>query len=244
MKHLPALYIGKYDGLKVRELALSNNAKSTLILEGTTQQSEANNIYGILPGKSEETILISSHHDSAFQGASEDGTGVASVLAQARAWSKIPKEKRPRTLLFLLTAGHLYAGIGAEIFAKKHRNGFLKNTLIDVNLEHLCAKEVEEDPMTHNYRETGNQALGVVFLSKNIPIIAHTMKAFKENNIERMVLVPDNFFATPPIGEAGDLMTFAPHLNVISLIRAPYYLLNSEDTLDKIKMDKLVPIAQ
>ena len=35
MKHLPALYIGKYDGLKVKELALSNtyyllNSEDTL----------------------------------------------------------------------------------------------------------------------------------------------------------------------------------------------------------------------
>ena len=30
---------------------------------------------------SEEMVMISSHHDSAFKGATEDGTGVAMVLA-------------------------------------------------------------------------------------------------------------------------------------------------------------------
>ncbi|GAG74935.1 unnamed protein product, partial [marine sediment metagenome] len=112
-----ALYVGKYDGMKVRELAKSPNSQGNIILEGYKEASKANNIWGILPGQSEEMIMVSSHHDSAFKGASEDGTGVAMVLAQLRAWSKIPIEKRPKSLLFLLTAGHLYGGIGAETFA-------------------------------------------------------------------------------------------------------------------------------
>ncbi len=244
MKPLPALYVGKYDGIKLREIAQNSKVQASLILEGTKQPGFAHNIYGFLPGKSDDIILISSHHDSAFQGASEDGTGVAGVLAQARAWSQVPKEKRARSLLFLLSAGHLYAGIGAETFAKNHKNDILGRVLVDINLEHLCAKEVEEDPETHGYKETGNLALGVVFLSNNVPIIAHTMKSFIQNKIERMVLVPENFFATPPIGEAGHLLTFAPHINVVSFIRNPYYLLNSEDTLDKIDMSKMIQKSQ
>ena len=239
MKPLPALYVGKYDGMKLREIAQNGEVQATLILEGSKQPGIAHNILGFLPGKSDEIILISSHHDSAFQGASEDGTGVAGVLAQARAWAQVPKENRPRTLLFLLTAGHLYAGIGAETFAKTHKDDIIKDVLANINLEHLCAKEVEEDPMNLGYRETGNLALGVVFLSNNVPIIAHTMKSFIQNKIERMVLVPENFFATPPIGEAGHLVTHAPNINVICFIRSPYYLLNSEDTLDKIDYNKI-----
>jgi hypothetical protein len=30
------------------------------------------NVWGILPGKSDDTILVTSHHDSPFEGASED----------------------------------------------------------------------------------------------------------------------------------------------------------------------------
>ncbi|GAH10600.1 unnamed protein product, partial [marine sediment metagenome] len=135
--------------------------------------------------------------------ASEDGTGVAMVLAQLRAWSKIPKSERPRSLLFCLSAGHLYGGIGAEKFARKYKNNLLKDVLVDVNLEHLCAKEVIENPQTHNFKLTKNLALGAVFISQIESLVALTTKAFKEHKIENMLLVPDNFFATPPIGEAG-----------------------------------------
>jgi len=243
MKPVPALYVGKYDGIKVRELAQTENAQGTIILEGYKENTNASNIWGMLPGQSEEMIMVSSHHDSAFQGASEDGTGVAMVLAQMRAWSKIPKEQRPKSLLFVLTAGHLYGGIGAEIFARKYKDNLLKNVLVDINLEHMCAKEVEEDPETHDYKFTNNLAMGALFLSHDETLAAHTIKALKDYEIERMILIPENFFATPPIGEAGHFTSYSD-LKIIHWIRSPYYLLTAEDTLDKIDMNKLHPTAQ
>ena len=187
--------------------------------------------------------MVSSHTDSAFEGASEDGIGVAMVLAQLRAWSKIPKEDRQKSILFVLTAGHLFGGIGAEIFAKKYRDNLLKKVIVDINLEHMCAKEVEEDPETHNYRFTNNLALGAIFLSHDETLVTHTIKAVKEHSIENMILIPENFFNTPPIGEAGHF-TVHSDLKVIHWIRNPYYLLTAEDTLDKIAMEKLHPTAQ
>ena len=243
MKPIPALYVGKYDGMKVRELAQEKSCQGTILLEGVKEPSIAHNIWGILPGKSEEMIMISSHHDSAFKGASEDGTGVAMVLAQLRAWSNIPKNERPRSILFCLSAGHLYGGIGAETFARKYKDTLLKNVLVDVNLEHMCAKEVVEDPETHNFKITNNLAIGALFISRNENLVAPVIKVCRDYNIERMLLIPDNFFATPPIGEAGHFSTKAD-LKVIHWIRSPYYLLTAEDTLDKIDYDKLHSTAQ
>jgi len=243
MKPIPALFVGKYDGMKVREILRDGVAQATLLLEGSKEPSVAHNIWGILPGNSEETIMISTHHDSAFKGASEDGTGVAMVLAQLRAWSKVPREQRPRTLLFCITAGHLYGGIGAESFAEKYKDTLLKNVLVDVNLEHLCAREVEEDPKSHDFRLTNNLSIGALFITRNEHLVAPVIKACRDYDIERMMLIPDNFFATPPIGEAGHFAMKAD-LNVIHWIRSPYYLLTAEDTLDKIDMGKLHSTAQ
>ncbi len=58
-----------------------------------------------------------------------------------------------------------------------------------------------------------------------------------------MILIPDNFFATPPIGEAGHFSTQAD-IDVIHWIRSPYYLLTAEDTLDKVDMGQLHSTAQ
>jgi hypothetical protein len=243
MKPIPALYVGKYDGIKVREIIQENSAKGTIILEGTKKPSFAHNIWGILPGKSEEMIMISSHHDSSFKGATEDGTGVAMVLAQLQTWAKIPKELRPRSLLFCLTAGHLYGGIGAELFAHKYKNTIMKEVLVDLNLEHMCAKEVVEDPNTHDFMLTDDLALGAVFISRNEHLVAPVIKSCRIHNIEKLMLIPDNFFATPPIGEAGHFSTVAD-INVIHWIRSPYYLLTAEDTLDKVDVGQLHSTAQ
>ncbi len=244
MKDLPGVYVGKYDGMKLRELIQSEQCEGHLILEGYKEPSTAHNIWGILPGMSDDLIMISSHHDSAFQGASEDGTGVAMVLAQLRAWSQIPKSQRPYSLLFIITAGHLYGGIGAENFARTYKDSLLKKVLVDVNLEHACAKEVIEDPISHEFKFTNNLAMGAVFLTKNETIIAHTIKAIQEHSIDQMIIIPDNFFATPPIGEAGHFFIQSENLQIIHWIRSPYYLLTAEDTLDKIDMEKLGPTAQ
>jgi hypothetical protein len=243
MKPIPALYVGKYDGIKLRELVQNASSKGTLILEGTKEPSIAHNIWGILPGNSEEMLMISSHHDSAFKGATEDGTGVAMVLAQLRTWSKVPKQERPRSLLFILSAGHLYGGIGAEAFARKYRSSLLKNVLVDVNLEHMCAKEVIEDQNTKKFTITDNQALGAVFISRNEHIVAPVIRSFQKHKIENMMCIPDNFFATPPIGEAGHFVVHSG-LKVIHWIRSPYYLLTAEDTLDKVDEQKLLTVTQ
>jgi hypothetical protein len=214
-----------------------------IILEGTQEPSFAHNIWGVLPGKSEEMIMISTHHDSAFKGATEDGTGLAVLLAQLQAWAKVPKESRSRSLLFCISAGHLYGGIGAEAFARKYKNTIMKDVLVDLNIEHMCAKEVEEDPETQDFRFTGNLALGATFISRNEHLVAPVIKACRDHEIEHMMLIPDNFFATPPIGEAGHFSTQAD-IDVIHWIRSPYYLLTAEDTLDKVDMSKLHSTAQ
>ncbi|MFW9952425.1 MAG: M28 family peptidase [Candidatus Thorarchaeota archaeon] len=243
MKPIPAVYVGKYDGMKVRELVRESNAQGTIILEGTKEPSIAHNIWGVLPGNSEEKIMLSTHHDSAFKGASEDGTGVAMILAQLRAWAQVPKAQRPRSLIFCISAGHLYGGIGAETFARKYKDTLLKDVLVDLNLEHMCAKEVVEDTNTHEFKFTGNLALGATFISRNENLVAPVIKVCREYNIENMILIPDNFFATPPIGEAGHFATQSD-LKVIHWIRSPYYLLTAEDTLDKIDTEKLHSTAQ
>jgi len=243
MKPIPGLYVGNYDGEELRELVQSGEASGTIILEGNQSPAVAHNIYGILPGQSEEMILVSTHHDSAFKGASEDGTGVAMVLAQLEAWSKIPRSARPRSLLFLITAGHLYAGIGAETFARSHRKDLLKRVLVDVNLEHLCAKHAIDDPTTHEFLITDDLAPGVIFVSRKELLLAAVIKMCQDHSIENLFVIPDNFFGTMPIGEAGHLMAQGK-LNVIHWIRSPYYLLTAEDTLDKVAIEKLSPTAK
>lgn len=238
MKPMPALWIGKYDGEELRRLS-KEGAKATLALNGSTAPGTMHNVWGVLPGLSDDVILVTSHHDSPFQGAVEDGAGTAQVLAQAYAWSKVPREHRPKTLIFVLDGGHFYGSKGAHEFAKNHLD-IMKRAKILITLEHLGAKEVEE--VNRQYAETGLPALTVMFTSSDPRVIATVMKAFDKTSPKRVVSIPYNFFGPAPTSDAAGYVLEAG-VPVISWIGCPYYLLDEHDTLDKIDRKELAPIA-
>ena len=239
MKPLPGLWIGKRDGVELRELA-KRGAEATLLLEGRTEPGTTHNVWGILPGESEDVILVTSHHDSPFQGAVEDGSGVAQVLAQACAWSQVPREQRPKTMVFVLDAGHFYGSIGADTFAGAHQD-ILARTKVLITLEHLAAKEVE--PRGEEYAPTGRLAFTVMFTSPEPATVASAIKALKKKRAKATASIPADFFGPGPISDALGYV-LAGGMPVISWIGCPYYLLDQGDTLDKIDQAELKPVCE
>lgn len=239
MKPLPGLWIGKRDGMKLRELA-GQGKKASCVLESRTEPGAMNNVWGVLPGMSDEVILVTSHHDSPFEGATEDGSGAASVLAQAWAWARVPKEWRPKTLVFVIDGGHFYGSLGGHKFAQEHR-GIMERAKVLITLEHLAAKEVEE--RDGEYAETGRQAFTVMFTSSEPKVIAATMRALDRTKPKLTASIPSDFFAPVPTSDASGYVLEAG-LPVISWIGCPYYLLDAHDTLDKIDESRLAPVAE
>ena len=239
MKPMPALWIGKQDGIELRESAKAG-AEATLALEGGTEPGVMHNVWGILPGRSEEVILVTSHHDSPFQGAVEDGAGTAQVLAQAWAWSRVPKDQRPKTLVFVVDSGHFYGSLGGHTFARDHRE-IMKRVRILITLEHLGGKEVEEK--NGEYAETGRLAFTVMFTSHDPKVIASVRKAFAIHPARMTAAIPYDFFGEAPTSDAAGYVLEAG-VPVISWIGCPYYLLDAHDTLDKIERRELKPIAE
>jgi len=239
MKPIPALWVGKYDGQRLRSLAARGDT-ATLTLQGEERRGVTHNVWGTLPGESERTIVIHSHHDAPFQGATEDGCGMGQVLAQARAWSQVPREERPKTLLFLSTAAHFYGlALGTYEFVRKHKADVLDKTDVMICMEHLGAKQVREEG--REFAPSGELATTWVMTSPNKYVIAGLMKVLREQRLKRTVAVPYNFISPVPTTDAFPY----PFADVafLSFISQPYYLLNAEDTLDKVEVDELGPIA-
>jgi len=239
MKPMPALWVGQYDGNKLREMA-KKELKATIILEGTQKPGVTHNVWGYLPGISEETLLISSHHDSPFTGATEDGTGISMVLSQAWAWSRIPKEKRPKSLLFVCDAGHFYEAVGPEYFVKQHPE-LIEKTLVNVNLEHLAAKEVVDNDGEFEF--TGSLAITLAYITANEYLVSIAMKTLDKNKPKQVCAVPFNLTGSVAPGDGGRYYQFGG-LNVINMISMPYYLLTAEDTLDKVDKNELSVFAR
>lgn len=78
------------------------------------------NVIGLLPGKSEQEIIIGAHIDSAgpeIPGANDDGSGVAAVLELARVLSKEPHQA---TLVFVAFCGEEEGLVGSYSFVEKY----------------------------------------------------------------------------------------------------------------------------
>ena len=85
---------------------------------------ELRNVVTVVPGRSEETIVVVAHRDNAGTGQplGDNASGTAALIELARGFA--PQEDGPdpqpdRTLVFLSTDAGSYGGAGAERFASK-----------------------------------------------------------------------------------------------------------------------------
>lgn len=86
--YAPALAINKQGFDKLKSLIDENggeaqvtlDVKSVVEKDGTSQ-----NVWGEIPGKSDETIMLIAHYDGYFHSAYDDASGVATILGIAKA---------------------------------------------------------------------------------------------------------------------------------------------------------------
>jgi len=242
MAEMPGVFVDNYSGDEIRELA-QQGSMATIDINGTVTPGQGRNIYVQIPGESEETIFVTTHHDAAFEGATEDGSGIAMILAMAKTWKSMADRKTlPKTLLFHLSAGHFYGGKGAEVFAEEHRNGLLGKAIVNINLEHLAARKIKEDK-EHNMILDGDKgALELLFVTEDLTAIAASRRMLQQHSPKATACIPGTFLGPIPPGESGHYHMLLG-IDYIHYLGFPQYLLCGEDTLDKIDRDELNPLA-
>ena len=129
------------------------NLKGKINLKSEVKRVEAPNVVGILPGSDtklrDEYVVYSAHWDhfgigapdktgdTIYNGALDNATGDACVLAIAEALSKLPAGQRPRrSSLFLFTTAEEQGLIGSEWYTR-HPLVPLQKTAADVNLDSM-----------------------------------------------------------------------------------------------------------
>ena len=80
---------------------------------------ELENLVGVSPGRSPETIVVMAHRDNlgTFPGANDNGSGTAALLELARSVEAAPPPAH--TLVFLSSDGGAHGGLGAAEFARE-----------------------------------------------------------------------------------------------------------------------------
>jgi hypothetical protein len=138
---VPVLSIGYQDATSLRTLMEAGPVKVKFLMVGETKTGLKDaNVWGTLPGATDEEILIFAHHDAYFEGAIDNASGMAVMVGLAEYFSKIPQAQRRRTLKFVTTSGHHAGSLGVK-WMHDNRQTFFAKTAVAFNVEHVSATQ-------------------------------------------------------------------------------------------------------
>jgi hypothetical protein len=137
---IPGFVVGYEDGAAIRDLIGSGQPVKVRLRSEIRRLPDLKtvSVWGTLPGATDENILVMAHTDAYFEGAQDNASGMAVMLALAEHYSKIPRERRRRTLMFVGAAGH-HAGSPQARWLHEHRATALAKTALMINCEHVAA---------------------------------------------------------------------------------------------------------
>ena len=141
----PGFNIGTADGVfldgvmtRAAEAGVSDLLKveislETELLTGLT----GHNVVGVVPGRSDENIIINAHADGWFDAAGDNADGLAVLIAMARHFAQ-PEHQLDRTLVFVASGGHHSRGLNGPSNFVAMNAALTQNTVLVLNLEHIA----------------------------------------------------------------------------------------------------------
>ena len=158
---VPALWVGHATGQRLKHLAASGASINLTMHAVSHPDTPTDNIWAVLPGKTDEVIVINTHTDGC--NACEEN-GALGVVALAQYFAKVPPAERNRTLVFLMTTGHFAHGLvrGTRDWMETNPD-LVKKAVACVTLEHLGANEWVDNPAANEYKPSGEFEWGVAY---------------------------------------------------------------------------------
>lgn len=132
---VPSLTISQDEGYVLRDLlGAGTPVKISLSVSIEERRNLTSaNVFGTLPGVSDEQVFVMAHTDSFFEGAMDNASGMAMLLDIARHYAALPKSARPRTMVFAGTPDHHHGSAGLN----RIRDGYdWSKVAFIVNCEH------------------------------------------------------------------------------------------------------------
>lgn len=240
IRPVPGVFVDRATGAHLEQLA-AQGASATVTLRSQTRQVNTRNLIGLIPGRTDELILLHSHTDG--PNAIEDD-GPNTIVAIAQYLARLPRHARPRTVMVLLTTGHFAGGAGVTEFARRHRHTTLRRTAAALTLEHLGALEWNpgSDDRSHL---TGQAEAASVFAPESSALVDAAYAALRRAGDDPgSVLRPYVPAPGSPDGhgwpaEGTQLWTIGA-LPTANYITGPTYLLNwGISTVDKLDVGLL-----
>lgn len=141
------------------------------------------NAVAILPGttRADEYIVINAHADAWFDGAGDNGDGLAILVALARHFAR-PDVRVERSLVFVASAGHHTPGLNGPAHFVSMNPDIAAGTVLVINLEHTAQRHIAPARSFHEdgYREWTMD-------SREAPIVAgvSNLAPFLEDVVQR-----------------------------------------------------------
>ena len=236
-RSIPGVYVSEEDGDRVLGLLGSGISAASMEVVAERGVTTSHNVVGELPGPDEEWVVVGTHHDAPWASAVEDGTGIAMLLAQAKAWAAVPVSARPHRMIFTAMAAHMSHGAGTRAFIERHR-AMLDRIVLEVHLEHAAIDSPGSSLAEENPRVTPRWW----FTTEHPALEQVVWNAIVEHRLDRsLILTPD---ALGPFPTTDGGFFFLEGVPLVNYLTAPWYLFDPADTLDKVDHDSLERVGR
>lgn len=251
---VPGFWVTKKEGDRIRTLMRTGGGRpnASIVMEGRRDIATARAVVGVLPGQSLDTILVTSHHDSVWNGGVEDGSGAASVLAQAQYFASKPLAERQKTMLFTTMDSHFTGYQVHRAFGEKYilkqtpanaPAGYVPppyNIVADATIEHIAKQGYVKDG---KLVVTDQPEVSGIIDNLSDGLRDTLKKSIARNDLRRTAMISSTLLC-PTVGIPTDAFACVAGVPTASLIAGPAYLYDQADTIDKVAKDRLVPVAK
>ena len=136
---VPGFTLGFRDGAAVRELIEQSAGSAPHVKVRSDIQAisgeKTSLVWGVIPGMTDEKVIINAHRDGYYDASDDNATGVATALGLAEYFAKMPKSKRHRTIVIVSNPGHHNTAVGNQWLIANKDTFFAKAALL-INSEH------------------------------------------------------------------------------------------------------------
>jgi hypothetical protein len=138
---VPVFALGMEDGYAIRDVigASPGHPPRVHIQMDVKMVPDAKSalVWATLPGATDETIYVMAHRDGWFDAATDNASGVATMIGLAEYYAKMPRVNRRRTIVFVGLDGHHNdtGGVG-RMWMVAHKAELFSKTALAINAEH------------------------------------------------------------------------------------------------------------